>query len=178
MAIDLRSLNEADAARRPILLSGLVENADWLSDRAAERAPFTSAEVLAAVLAETIRDASPSEQIALLRGHPELAGPEAAAGAMGAASTSEQARLGLHALSAADRQRLARLNAAYRDVFGWPFILALHRVPDLRAVFDALEDRLGNTADDERAVALAEVASVTRARVVERFGDASRGSGT
>lgn len=177
MSVTLETLNKMDTGRASEILSGLVENADWLSARAMGRAPFATAEAVADALAEAICGASPAEQIALLRGHPELAGAEAATGTMGEASTAEQSRLGLLALSAAERQHLVRLNAAYRETFGWPFILALHRVADLRAVFDAVEHRLRNAPDAERAVALAEVASVTRARVMKRFGSAPREAG-
>ncbi|WP_108260385.1 2-oxo-4-hydroxy-4-carboxy-5-ureidoimidazoline decarboxylase [Mangrovicoccus ximenensis] len=106
----------------------------------------------------------------MFRAHPALAGREAAEGSMTAESTGEQGRLGLLSLSRTDAARLARLNAAYEARFGHPFILALHRIPDLGALFDTFERRLGATPLEEHASTLAEIASVIRSRTAAAFG--------
>ena len=61
------------------------------------------------------------EQLALLRAHPI----SARARAMSDASVGEQAGAGLDRLTPDEFERLQRLNAAYRDKFGFPFLFAV-----------------------------------------------------
>ena len=65
--------------------------------------------------------ASPDERLRLLRAHPDL-GTRAR---MSDASVGEQQGAGLDRLSAAEFERLQRLNSAYREKFGLPFLFAV-----------------------------------------------------
>ena len=146
------------------MLSGVVERSPWIVEAAASRRPLASVEALCAALEDTIRDADDERQLALIRTHPELAGAEARAGAMTEESNSEQGRLGLLALDADDHARLARLNATYRERFGFPFMIALDTMPDLPAVFDAFERRLRNAPETEMEAAIEQICTVMRGR--------------
>jgi hypothetical protein len=57
------------------------------------------------------------------------------------------------------------LNATYRERFGFPFIVALHRLADLDAVFSAFDARWQNNAEQETAIALDEIVAVIDGRV-------------
>ena len=162
---DLATLNAADPAGCRAMLESVVERAPWvLADVPAAR-PFADADAVADAIETAIRSLDHGARLRLLNGHPELAGAEAVAGAMTRESTDEQARLRLTALSSADLARLRRLNAAYRARFGHPYVVALHDQPDLAAVFANIERRLRLPPETEIEIALAEVASVMRARV-------------
>jgi len=65
------------------------------------------------------------------------------------------------------------MNSAYAAQFGHPFILALHRVPDLKAVFDIFERRLAASPVEEHVSTLAEIASVIGSRAARAFGPPS-----
>lgn len=67
-------------------------------------------------------------------------------------------------LDAGTHARLSRLNAAYKARFGYPFIIALHRIPDLDRLFSTFEARLAADPVEEHVTTLAEIASVIRAR--------------
>ena len=108
--------------------------------------------------------ASDGERLALLRAHPDLAGKAARAGAMSAASVSEQATAGLDRLTDDEFARFERLNAAYRERFGFPFIIAVRR-HDKLAILAAYERRLQNTREAEIDAALEQVFEITGMRL-------------
>lgn len=166
----LHSLNQAPRHAALALLEPVVERSAWVAEHAVDCRPFASDQDVARHLIEAILQSDFQKRVALFRAHPELAGREAAAGTMTQASTSEQGRLGLTALSTETAPRLTRMNAAYATRFGYPFILALHRVPDLDTVFDIFERRLRASAVEEHVTTLAEIASVIAARTARAFG--------
>lgn len=170
MPLALDTLNTASAEDALAMLSPLVERSPWVAEATLAARPFASDEAVAAALVETLLQAGAARRLAMFRAHPELAGREAMAGEMTAASTGEQGRLGLMSLGAEETARLTRLNAAYRARFGHPFIIALHRVPDLAALFDIYERRAAATPLEEHVSTLAEIASVIRARAAHAFG--------
>jgi 2-oxo-4-hydroxy-4-carboxy-5-ureidoimidazoline decarboxylase len=110
--------------------------------------------------------AGEAEQAALIRAHPELAGKVARAAALTAESRREQRSPGLDRLSEPEFARFERLNAAYRQRFGFPFIVCVRR-HTRESILDQFERRLDNGADEERAAALAEIALIARLRLVD-----------
>ena len=172
----LRKLNEAPREAALHLLEPVIERSAWVADRTIDLRPFASDQDVAQRLVDTILGSSFDERVAIFRAHPELAGREAVEGTMTDASTSEQGRLGLTSLKADQAARLTAMNGAYAARFGHPFILALHRVPDLKTVFDIFERRLAASAVEEHVSTLAEIASVISSRAARAFGSPSEAS--
>jgi OHCU decarboxylase len=166
----LHTLNTARTETALALLSPLVERSPWVARDTLKARPFGTDEAVAAALVETILTAGPTRRLDLFRAHPELAGREALAGEMTTESIGEQGRLGLMSLDASDARRLTELNASYRARFGHPFIIALHRVPDLPFLFDTFERRSRASPLEEHISTLAEIASVIRTRAANVFG--------
>lgn len=165
-------LTELNSAPRNVafcMLEPMVEKSPWVAKHVLDLRPFASADDIAQKLVDVILEAGYEKRFALFRVHPELGGCEAIAGTMTQASTSEQGRLGLTSLTEREAARLASMNAAYAKRFGYPFILALHRIPDRAAVFDIFERRLAASAVEEHVSTLAEIASVIAARVAQVF---------
>lgn len=172
--IDTLNAAPRDAAIRA--MAPLVERSAWVAELTVDARPFADDEALAAALVETIIVAGPERQRSMFNAHPELAGREAIENRMTEASVSEQQRLGLHSLSPEDAQYLAHLNAAYRERFGHPFIVALHRLPDLSSLFELFELRLVASPIKEHATTLAEIASVVHSRAASAFGSPAHSS--
>lgn len=105
-------------------------------------------------------------QEGILRCHPDLAGRELLRGALTAESLREQSGAGLTSLGAAERLRLAELNAQYRARFGFPFVLAA-RLRDREAVPRELARRLQCPPAQELRAALAEVKKIGRLRLAD-----------
>jgi OHCU decarboxylase len=146
---------------------GVYEHSPWIAEWAFDAgltAEADTAEGLAGLLRAQAEAGGADRQMALLRAHPDLAGKLAVAGELTAASTSEQAGAGLDACTAAEFERFQTLNAAYREKFGFPFIVAVagyHRTE----ILEIFERRLGNQRDREIREALDQVHRIALIRL-------------
>jgi len=139
----------------------LFEHSPWVEERADARPSSGNRH---ADLMAVVRDASPAEQLALIRAHPELAGKAAIDRTLTEASAAEQASAGLDRLSPEEFERFHALNAAYRERFDFPFIICV-RLTDKAGILAAMEQRLGNDRDAEIAEALAQIGEIVRLRL-------------
>lgn len=163
-ATSLRELNAADAAGFTRALGAVFERSPWVAQRAWARRPYATVRDLHAAMVLAVRQASAEEQIALLQAHPDLAGRAARLGAMSESSVAEQASAGLDRLTADEYDRFHRLNTAYRERFGFPFIIAVrHR--DSIGILDAFARRLGHTREQEIETALTQVGEIAWLRL-------------
>jgi 2-oxo-4-hydroxy-4-carboxy-5-ureidoimidazoline decarboxylase len=166
---DIQTVNRMDRDTFMNTFGGVFEHSPWIAERAWSARPFNNPEALHAAMIEVVRSASPDEKLRLLNAHPELAGKEARERAMTQDSTVEQGSAGLDRLSADDFARFDRLNAAYREKFGFPFIIAVRgrTKPEIVAAF---ERRLENEPGTELDAALNEIAAITWMRMEKLFG--------
>ena len=139
----------------------LFEHSPWVVERAADRLPLAD---LHAGLMRVVRDATPDEQLGLIRAHPELAGKAAIDGRLTEASAAEQASAGLDRMTRAEYDRFHALNAAYSAKFGFPFIICV-RLTDKAGILAAMERRLANDRDREIATALDQIGEIVRLRL-------------
>ena len=162
--LTLPDVNQMSAPEFRRALGSVFEHSPWIAERARAACPFASLEALHAAMVRVVRGASREEQLVLLRAHPDLAGRAARAGNLSAASLAEQSSAGLDRLTDEEHERFGRLNAGYREKFGFPFIIAV-RKQDKTAILAAFERRLGNTVEEEIEAALAQVFDITRLRL-------------
>lgn len=160
----IAELNAGDREGFVGALGGLFEHSPWVAEEAFDRRPFRDAAHLHAEMCEAVRRAGPERQLALIRAHPDLAGRLAEQGGLTAASAAEQASAGLDRLAAEERAELRRLNAAYRDRFGFPFVLCA-RGKGPATIRAALAARLPNRPEEERATALGEIGKIAWLRL-------------
>jgi OHCU decarboxylase len=144
----------------------LFEHAPWVARSAWARGPFTGVDDLHAALVAVVQEAPRERQRALIRAHPELAGHAAQAGELSAASAGEQASAGLDRLSAEELERWRALNRAYRERFDFPLVVCV-RQHTKASIMAWGEERLTHEAEEEIAVALAEIAEIARLRLEE-----------
>jgi 2-oxo-4-hydroxy-4-carboxy-5-ureidoimidazoline decarboxylase len=142
-------------------VTALFEHSPWIEARA-DALPSSGdrhADLMAVVHAAT-----PEEQLALIRAHPELAGKAAIDRTLTEASAAEQASAGLDRLSEAEFARFHALNAAYRERFGFPFIICV-RLTDKAGILAAMEARLANDRETEIETAIAQIGEIVRLRL-------------
>lgn len=147
-------------------LGGIYEHSPWVAEAVAPLRPFSSADQLADAMREAVDTAPLESQLALINVHPDLAGKLARAGALTAESTREQAGLGLDRLSDDEFALFSGLNTAYRERFGFPFIICA-RKHDRPAVIAAFRRRLENTRDQEIAEALRQIHDIAALRLAD-----------
>jgi 2-oxo-4-hydroxy-4-carboxy-5-ureidoimidazoline decarboxylase len=165
--ISLDSLNAANAASFVAALGEVYEHAPWVAEEASARRSFASLAALHEAMIAVVRDAPAERRMALLRGHPDLAGKAARAGTATAASQAEQAGAGLDRLSDDEFEAFHRLNSAYRSRFGFPFILCVRR-HGKDSILRQFERRLANDAAAECEAALGEIFRIAALRLDQR----------
>lgn len=151
-------------------LGAVFEHSPWVARRAWGRRPFATPDALHAAMMQAVEAATTDDKLALLRAHPELAGREAGEGTLTADSSSEQGRLGFTRLARGEVQAIAGLNAAYREKFGFPCIVALRLHENRASVIAEMERRVANDRETEIVNALEQVGHITRGRLQKMFG--------
>ena len=146
---------------------GVFEHSPWIAERAYDAGGLQetpTAEGVHVALVGQFRAASASEQLGVLRAHPDLAGKLAIAGDLTEESRNEQAGAGLDRLSPEEHARFTALNTAYTDKFGFPFIIAVKGLTkdDILAAF---ESRIDNTPEQEFETALGQVERIALLRL-------------
>lgn len=165
--IGLDELNTCGAVRFVEVLGEVFEKAPWVAERALRARPFPTVTALHDALMDVVRAAPAAETLSFLRGHPELGGKVARAGAMTAESVAEQGSLGLDRLSDAEFDRFETLNAAYAARFGFPFIICVRR-HTRDSILTRFARRLAHDAAGETAAAIAEIGFISRLRLVAK----------
>jgi OHCU decarboxylase len=152
------------------LFGDVFEHSPWIAE-AAHQAGLTSAqdtaEGLHAAMVHVLQGATREQKLALIRAHPDLAGRLPLAD-LTADSQSEQRSAGLDTLTDEERERLLALNAAYRQRFGFPFIMAVKGRTKAEIV-GALEERLNHDADQEFDTAIIQTEIIALLRLKERL---------
>lgn len=171
MNANLKKLNSASLDDALAMTEHLVERSPWVTQQALTHRPFKSAENLAQALVQQILQQGWDARLELYNAHPELAVTPTVGQTMTPSSITEQSRLGFTQLPAERAQQLRDMNAQYFARFTYPFIIALHRIPDLNALFRIFEARLNANPIEEHATTVAEIASVVLSRTLRSFGD-------
>lgn len=146
---------------------GIFEHSPWVAERT--RGPFAGVAALHGAMSAVVRAAPRDEQLALIRAHPDLVGRLAREGKLTRESTGEQRAAGLDALSDHEVEQFERYNAAYRERFGFPFIICA-RLNRKDAILKSFPERLRNTVEQEIATALAEIEKIALLRLRDLVG--------
>ena len=145
-------------------MTALFEHSPWVEARADA---WPSSGDRHADLMAVVHAASDEERLALIRAHPTLAGKAAIDGTLTHASTAEQASAGLDRLTLQEFEIFHRLNAAYAERFGMPFIICV-RLTDKAGILAAMERRLANSREAEVATAIEEIGKIVRLRLADQ----------
>jgi len=165
--MNLQDLNQQDFVR---IFGGVYEHSPWVAQTAfpiLSRSPnCTSAVCLATLMATAMGAASSEQQLELIRAHPDLAGKAALADNLTEASRFEQKGAGLDQCSPAELAAISRLNAAYTQRFGFPFIIAV-KGHNRSSILQAMGTRLENAPEEEFAEALNQINKIAAFRIQE-----------
>ena len=164
------ALDAANALPREAFVAALgpvFEYSPWVAETAAAARPFATVAALHDAMMAALRAAPAERQLAVIRAHPELGGKIGRAD-LTAESRAEQGSLGLDRLSDTEFARFGQLNTAYRDRFGFPFIVCVRR-HTRDSILRLFETRLAHGTEAERATALTEIGYITRLRIADRI---------
>ena len=158
-------LNQMSQADFTAALAEIWEETPEIAKRAWHNKPFADLNALYRAMVAVVDNMSEAEQLALIKAHPDL-GSKAK---MAEASVQEQAGVGLDRLSESEYQRFQSLNQAYKDKFGFPFIIAVKNHTK-ESILQAFEARLKNTPEREKQQALTEISKIAQLRLNSSIG--------
>jgi len=171
--LTLDALNAMSPRDFVAALGDTIEHAPWVAEAAATRRPFADMAALLRTMTEAVTTASDDRKLALIKGHPDLAGKAARAGVLTDDSKAEQASAGLDRLSEGELSRFHLLNNDYRKKFSMPFIVCVRR-HSKDSILREFARRLRNDATTEKEAALTEILRIAALRLDQRVEAADR----
>ena len=144
---------------------GIYEHSPWVAEQVAEvAAGLDDVSELARLMEECVDNAGVDQQLALIRAHPDLASKAQIGEELTEASAAEQESAGLHQCSKVQFEKFEALNDAYKQKFGFPFVMAV-RGSSCDEILEAFSRRLQNDKDVEFETALVEIHKIARLRL-------------
>jgi len=141
----------------------VAEHSPWVARHAAAARPFASRQMMIEAFESATTAAARDAQLALIRAHPDLA----TKARLTDDSTREQAGAGLNTLSTEEFARFTGLNERYKAKFGFPFIFAVKGATK-HQILESFTERVNNSAEDEFAIAIAQICRIFRFRIEDR----------
>jgi OHCU decarboxylase len=162
--VTLTDLNSLPVEEFTRIVGPVFEHSPWIAETAWLSRPFANVELLHGALCQLARDANERQKLALIRAHPDLVGRAALAGTLTRESTGEQTSAGLNQLTTEEIATFQKYNAAYREKFGFPFVICARR-NNQEAILAGFEQRLHNSSEQEVAAALDEICKIAELRL-------------
>lgn len=160
---ELNACSAADFVRR---IGGIFEHSPWIAEAVSAQRPFVGTEEMLGAMVEMVEASGPAQKLALIQAHPDLAGRLAQQGLLTAESSREQDAAGLTRADTGTLARISSLNTAYRERFGFPFIICA-RLNGVEAIVAAMETRLLHDREAEISTALGEISKIARLRLAD-----------
>jgi 2-oxo-4-hydroxy-4-carboxy-5-ureidoimidazoline decarboxylase len=168
--LPLRLLNSYDLADFVAVCGPFFEHSPWIAEQTWPARPFRSLDQLHQRLTETLAAAPVERKVSLISAHPDLVGRLAREGRVTRESSTEQAAAGLTQLTDGEIAAFDHYNAAYRDKFGFPFVICA-RENRKEAILAAFPARLKNSREQEIETALAEIGKIARLRMLDALSE-------
>jgi len=166
MTYTIAQINQMSQGEFVETLGSIFEDTPKIVAQTWHKRPFRDREHLYQSLISQMLELSDGEKMSLIRSHPDLGSRLK----MAPDSIAEQAGAGLDRLSTEEYDRFVALNQAYKQKFGFPFIMAVKGQTKV-AILAAFEVRLSHDFQVERERALDEIAKIVQFRLGDRLLD-------
>lgn len=142
----------------------IYEDSPWVAEAAyAQRDTVHTVKELHAAMKTAVEAAPHEKQLELVKAHPDLA--PATAVQMTECSVKEQKGAGLDQCTPEEFAEFQRLNAAYKEKFGFPFIIAVKGL-DRAQILEAFKKRIEHTPEDEFDAAIEQINRIALFRLM------------
>jgi 2-oxo-4-hydroxy-4-carboxy-5-ureidoimidazoline decarboxylase len=165
-SIFLSVLNACSRDEFVAALGNVFEYSPWIAEQAAIARPFEGVQQLFDAMKTVVDQTAPDLRLALIRGHPDLANKTQRDAGLTAESSAEQHGAGLDRLSSAEFKAFERVNSAYRNKCGFPYIVCARRHTKGSILRD-FERRLTNDTATEVQNSINEIYRIAALRVAE-----------
>jgi 2-oxo-4-hydroxy-4-carboxy-5-ureidoimidazoline decarboxylase len=143
---------------------GVYEHSPWVAEQSFDAAVNATMDERTQLFANCVDAADHETKLQLIRAHPDLAGRAAVRGELTAESTSEQASAGIDQCTDEEYAQFVSFNAAYKEKFGFPFIMAVKN-SNRHEILAAFSKRIENDPDTEFETAIREIHKIARLRI-------------
>jgi 2-oxo-4-hydroxy-4-carboxy-5-ureidoimidazoline decarboxylase len=162
MSYSIAQLNQMNPDEFVSALGSIFEETPSIAQQVWQYRPFLTVEHLHQCMVAQVQSASSEEQLALIRAHPDLGSRTQ----MAPASVKEQSGAGLNQLTPDEYEQFQSLNQAYKETFGFPFIIAV-RQQTPTSILAAFDRRLQNSYAAELEQALTEIYQIAWFRLTD-----------
>jgi len=139
----------------------VFEHSPWVANKAWLYKPFKNVEMLHQLMVDVVVEASISDQLDLIRAHPDLGSRIE----MTDVSVKEQKGAGLDSLTEQEYKEFQSLNKAYIEKFHFPFILAV-KGHTKETIYQEMQKRIYHTENEEFQKALSEIYAISEIRLL------------
>ncbi|MFJ8928931.1 2-oxo-4-hydroxy-4-carboxy-5-ureidoimidazoline decarboxylase [Streptomyces sp. NPDC102364] len=153
----LTRFNTSDESAAQAELHEVCASSAWGSKLLAQR-PFASAETLFTASDAAMAELTADDLAEAMAGHPPIGRPKPGD------PTSSREQRGMAGASEELKKEMLELNLAYQDRFGHVFLICATGAT-AEQMLDALKDRIGHTAEEEREIVRAELGKINRIRL-------------
>src|SRR5476649_635426 len=160
----LSDLNACSKADFVAALANIFEYSPWIAEKVADARPFAGVKQLFAAMKAVVDQAGSELRLTLIKAHPDLANKTQRAAGLTAESNAEQNSAGLDRLSDAEFEAFERVNNAYGQKFGFPYIVCVRRHTKDSVLRD-FERRLPNDTATEIQTSIGEICRIAALRV-------------
>jgi 2-oxo-4-hydroxy-4-carboxy-5-ureidoimidazoline decarboxylase len=159
--MDIATLNALDQNLFIETLGFIFEGTSQIAAQTWHLRPFSDLSDLHEKMLTVVNATTDAEKLALIRSHPDLGSKTK----MAEASVQEQSGVGLDQLAPEEFAKFQSLNQAYKDKFGFPFIIAVKNHTKT-SILEAFEARLQNSQASELQQAIAEISAIAKFRLI------------
>lgn len=161
--------SQYDRATFASVYGGVYEHSPWVAETVWDLhtgSEIDTLEGLTAAMRKTVDNADESRKMTLICAHPDLAGKAAIRGELTADSKNEQKSAGLDQCTEEEFEDFQALNAAYKNKFGFPFIIAV-KGHDRHSILAAFRARINHDREQEFHTALEQIHRIASFRLAE-----------
>ncbi|KAM3090474.1 2-oxo-4-hydroxy-4-carboxy-5-ureidoimidazoline decarboxylase [Phormidesmis sp. 146-35] len=156
----IAQLNQLSQPEFVEVLGAIFEDTPAIAHQVWHQRPFKDVTDLHQKMIAVVNDMTQVEQLTLIKAHPDLGSKTK----MAEASVKEQSGVGLDRLTREEYNQFQALNQAYKDRFGFPFIVAVKNHTK-QTILEAFDRRLHHSFELEITQALTEIFEIARFRL-------------
>lgn len=138
----------------------IVQGPAWAVENAYAQRPFSDTHALRTAFQEALFGATREQQRELMTHYPALGSEAVAKGESGEMSLRDQSTVGLTRLADEDFAAFSELTSEYERKFGFPLIVCVRDMHGREQILSQGRTRLHNSAAQEHAAALIEIAKI------------------
>ncbi|MGV0026761.1 2-oxo-4-hydroxy-4-carboxy-5-ureidoimidazoline decarboxylase [Phormidesmis priestleyi] len=158
----IAQLNQQSQTEFVAALGAIFEETPAIAHQVWNQRPFKDLTDLHQKMIATVNAMTQTEQLRLIKAHPDLGSKTK----MAEASVKEQSGVGLDRLTPEEYDQFQTLNQAYKNRFGFPFIVAVKNHTK-QSILEAFDRRLHHSFEMEITQALTEIFEIARFRLTD-----------